>query len=249
MTAQPVPAATARASAWVVTAADRVFGGTVGDLVPVRFPAYARVFHPALRVGAPVRWSEVATAHGRAMHPLAQWAQLNPPSPGETSRPEQWGSDLRPITARLAVWDEEPVLGSMPAMVAAELVSVLTKHTRTPGRCWFAVWDGYGALSARWRAAPSFELFGRDMALLSGSIASAAFSLSDKPFEDLYANMWWPSDHSWCVATDVDMMTTYVGGSAEAVEALVRNDFLEVLPAAAEHSVTWDSDTVNHARP
>ncbi|WP_086827994.1 hypothetical protein [Allokutzneria sp. NRRL B-24872] len=248
MTAQPVPAATARASAWAV-AADRDFGGTVGDLVRARFPAHARVFHPAHRAGAPVRWSEVAAASGRAMHPLAQWAQLNPPSPGETARPEQWGSDLRPIRARTAVWDEEPVLGSMPTTVAAELVSVLTGHTRTPGRCWFAVWDGYGALSSRWRAAPSFELFGRDLLLLSGSIASAAFPLSDKPFEDLYANMWWPSDHAWCVATDVDMMTTYVGGSVEAVEALLRDDVLEALPAAAEHSVRWDSDVVNLARP
>ena len=51
--------------------------GKVRALVPDRFPAYARVFHPAyLDTGLPVRWSTVASWTGRAVHPLMQFERI-----------------------------------------------------------------------------------------------------------------------------------------------------------------------------
>ena len=34
-------------------------------------------------------------------------------------------------------------------------------------------------------------------------------------------SIWWPDDHAWCVATEIDLMTTYVGCSGGC-----RNDLL-----------------------
>lgn len=244
----PIPAATADASAWAV-AAVRSFDGTVGSLLPPVFPAYARVFHPALLEKKPVPWREVAAAHHRMLHPLAQWRQINPPLPGEPS--DQWGRDLSSISPRLGVWDEEPLMGSLPTVVAARLASVLAAHTTTPDSCSLAIWNGYGGLDPRWTRAPRFGLPGRDLLLLSGPIAAAAFSLSEPPssYRQLHPNLWWPSDHAWCVATDVDMMTTYVGGRPEVIEAVLADSGLEALPATADDLVTWESDTVNRRSP
>jgi hypothetical protein len=53
---------------WIV---DRIhdFGVDVGSVIPEGFDAYARLFHPAIRieddVETVVRWSEVAEANGR----------------------------------------------------------------------------------------------------------------------------------------------------------------------------------------
>ena len=246
---KPAPAATAHASAWAV-AGVRKLDGTVGAIVPAGFPAYARVFHPAYRKttendAAPVWWREVATTHDRTMHAQAQWRAINPPLPGRKNP----GNALDSLPPRPGVWDDEPIVGAMPASVAARLAALLTKHTTTPGRCWLAIWEGYGDLDPRWRAAPSFEVQGRTMHLLSGPAQAAAYPLNDQPwgepFRNLYPSLWWPSDHAWCVVTDVDMMTTYVGGSAETIRALAEDPELEALPATVNDRITWDSDTVN----
>lgn len=63
--------------------------------------------------------------------------------------------------------------------------------------------------------------------------------------EGMSAHLWWPDDHTWCVATDIDLMTTYLGASAECVGAVLADDALEALPATPDQNVTWDSDTVN----
>jgi hypothetical protein len=47
------------------------------------------------------------------------------------------------------------------------------------------------------------------------------------------------------VGTDIDLMTTYVGASRTAIDALLADDRLEVLPVPDSQSVTWEADTVN----
>ncbi|MFB7084280.1 hypothetical protein [Streptomyces sp. NPDC056296] len=41
---------------------------------------------------------------------------------------------------------------------------------------------------------------------------------------------WWPQDRGWLVATDYDLVSTYVGCSAETAEVLLGDDELETLP-------------------
>ncbi|BAH51856.1 hypothetical protein ROP_36090 [Rhodococcus opacus B4] len=82
------------------------------------------------------------------------------------------------------------------------------------------------------------------MVLFSGDI-----DLADTQFGGgmlgMSAHLWWPDDHAWCVATDIDLMTTYLGASAECVEAVLAAPDLEALPATPDQKITWDSDTVN----
>ncbi len=51
--------------------------------------------------------------------------------------------------------------------------------------------------------------------------------------------------HAWCVATDIDLMTTYLGASPECVDTVLTDDALEALPATPDQRITWDSDTIN----
>jgi hypothetical protein len=51
-------------------------------------------------------------------------------------------------------------------------------------------------------------------------------------------NLWWPADRSWCIASEIDLPWTYVGGSEELITA--------VLDAAElEASTAWTTDPIN----
>ncbi|OZE32668.1 hypothetical protein CH278_14555 [Rhodococcus sp. 05-2254-5] len=69
--------------------------------------------------------------------------------------------------------------------------------------------------------------------------ASAQF-----PF-GMSAHLWWPDDKAWCTATDIDLMTTYVGASTSCIDAILTNVELEALAVAVTHRLAWDTDTVN----
>jgi hypothetical protein len=58
-------------------------------------------------------------------------------------------------------------------------------------------------------------------------------------------NVWWPEDRAWCAASGIDLMSTYVGGSASCIAALLADDHLEALPASVDQLVTWDADIIN----
>lgn len=42
-------------------------------------------------------------------------------------------------------------------------------------------------------------------------------------------SIWWPDDRAWCVATEVDGYSTYVGGSTECIEALIASERIEAI--------------------
>jgi hypothetical protein len=131
-----------------------------------------------------------------------------------------------------------------------ELVDVLRRHTSTPDRCWFCLWDGYGYLHGPPAVAylyfwpedvPESErlpppqppkprlqksrvrLPGRDYLLFTGPVEQGA-GWDDGP------NLWWPDDHAWCVASEIDLDYTLVGGSAALRDALLEIGAEEVSP-------------------
>lgn len=53
------------------------------------------------------------------------------------------------------------------------------------------------------------------------------------------------ADRAWCVASDVDLQSTSLGGSAECVQQLVDDAQLEVLAVGAQQSLVMDADTIN----
>jgi hypothetical protein len=74
---------------------------------------------------------------------------------------------------------------------------------------------------------------------LLGAPLVAIEDLRDPP------SLWWPGDAQWIVGPDIDLMTTYVGASNSAVEALLADERLEVLPVPDSQNVTSEADTVN----
>ncbi len=255
---------------WILVAL-RDFDYTVGSIVPPVFEAYARIFHPASRGRdedeSAVRWTDVAEANSREMHPAAEWGSIT----------GSW--DYQNGSTQPGLWDSPPSTGELPGEVAQRLVAVLSEHTDDPSHGFFGIWEGWGtptetfffaddtpervqqqaqeafdAEVAAWsgliESAASFQVPHRKMHLLRGPLVAIEdfYECYDGPASLCLRNppsLWWPADRRWCVGTDIDLMTTYVGGSSAAIEALLADDQLEVLPVPDNQSITWEADTIN----
>lgn len=231
------PAEDTSPAAWVV-AGLQGFAESVLSIVPAGFGAYARIYHPAYRYEydehIPVRWTEIAEANGRVAHRRMQFPNLIGFNPHKQS------------ASPLDIWYVEPSHGHLPGPLAALLWPILAEHTATPERCFFAVWEGWGNMAMERPPAPSFEIPGRRLLLYSASIEAAERSFSvDDPFVGQSANLWWPDDRAWCVATEIDFMTTYVGGSQAVIAAILEHPDLEAYRVEPKDGVQWASDTLN----
>ena len=205
---------------WISSARRRGDPGTVGSLVPTVFEAYARIFHPAIRYAGDddveVPWSEVAAHNGTVASPLAQWEALT----------------HGPVDSQPPVWDDGPSEGHLPAAVAARLGEVLRAHTTAPDDCLFGRWDGFGYDLPRADDPPRLLLRGgHDVVLVRGAVTDAARNLAPEPHEQS-ANLWWPADRAWCVVTDIDLRSTYVGGTRACVDEVLAAPGLETAAAS-----------------
>ena len=223
------------AADWIV-ASVRNFEYDVGSLLPVTFDLYARVLHPASRGSSgdtvDVAWSEVAAANGRIAHAAMEWVAIT----GDWKFEQQAGQP--------GVWDQPPSTGSLPPRTAASLAGVLTRFTATPSECWFGVWEGYGDAPFQPGTVPLIAMPQRKMALLRGPLHAVGTTFSRMRWPES-PSLWWPDDRSWCVATDIDLMSTYIGGSAGCIETLLGDQRLEAYPVTVDQTVHWRSDTIN----
>jgi hypothetical protein len=122
-------------------------------------------------------------------------------------------------------------------------------------QCFFGLWAGYGfagtplvregsppaaplpdPIPDAVRAGPPIELPHREYLLYEGPVeaitATADFGHGQT------ANLAWPADHAWCLATEIDLAWTYVGGSESLVERLLADERIEALPAGADDPLT-----------
>ena len=209
------------------------------SLLPPGFPAYARVFHPAYLAGPeeqPVRWSTVASWTGRTVHPLMQFNRI-----------AGLGDDAHNMYPD-PPWGEHPEYGSIPEAECRTLMNVLRGFTRTPERCYFALWEGYGNIDTRlYPAGSRVKGRGRDYLLFQGPLDGVMAFLVARPFPFWgdSPNIWWPEDRNWCVATDIDLYDTYVGGSQECIQAVLGHPDLEALPTSLDARLDLGGDTVN----
>ncbi|HET9517018.1 MAG TPA: hypothetical protein VFO77_04760 [Actinoplanes sp.] len=188
-------------------------------LVPPGFDAYARLLHPAVRwvddSEVPVGWAQIAAADGTGpIGPATSWESVA----------GDWAPDGHP-----GLWDDEPGEGQPAFAQAVRLAALLAAHTTDQERCWYAVWDGYGSLALPRSGVPRVALAGRSMLLLAGPLSAATTSLERSPF-DRRANLWWPADHAWFVATDVTATSTMIAGSRSLIDALLADEALETVP-------------------
>ena len=238
------------------------FAQDVGSVIPPGFDAYARIFHPASasRDWNPVdvRWSTVASWSGRTVHPEMQFHAIA--SPVERGEP----------VGRLPL-SGEPGLGVLSKAQMRALTGLLPKFTSI-AQTWFCLWDGYGYVTGAVTALYAFSqgpptagaprarrwnlrmpvpkgrgnlpdrkrvrLPHRDYLLFRGPV-SRAQGWEDGP------NLWWPDDHAWCVASEIDLPYTYVGGPEALIDAILAHPAIEALPATIGDGITYDSDRIN----
>jgi hypothetical protein len=60
-------------------------------------------------------------------------------------------------------------------------------------------------------------------------------------------SLWWPNNHAWVVATEVDFGWTYVGGSAATIARILAEPRLDALPAKPSDKIAYNSDLPNSA--
>lgn len=209
-------------------------GTRVGHLVPRGFAAYARVLHRASDGADGLRrWADVAAAHGTVVHPLAQFWRLVrwTGEPWAAQGQDDWGS----MDGRL---DRE----QLPA-----LLEVLAAHTDggTEAEVVAALWEGYGGPEVL--AAPRLELPGRAYLLFRGPMRGVLgfFTAGQSGFWGQTPNLLWPADRTWCVATEIDLDSTVVGGPRPLVDAVVADATLEAFEVHADDSLAFDGDAIN----
>ena len=56
-------------------------------------------------------------------------------------------------------------------------------------------------------------------------------------------DLWWPQDRAWCVATEIDLKSTYIGAHRACLQDLASLPGVEAATVAADLGVDWLSDT------
>jgi hypothetical protein len=225
-------------------------GSTVTSIVPEGFEAYLRILHPAEvpgcgDAGEPrrVRWSEVASWTGMSLGNDARFHSVALP-------PEAREPSDHPVCY-------PPGRGGLTEADCAALVPILRANSTDPDDCRFCLWEGYAWQGRQSYPIPRHVLDGprvhlpmRDYVLYQGPV-EAAGALTEPAFQT--PNMWWPADHSWCIASEIDLPWTYLGGPRRLVEDVLACPDLETLPAGADDRVwriegwvaRWASEGVN----
>jgi hypothetical protein len=251
-------ATNASAGDWVVRGVGP-FGSGVGALVPHGFEAYGRILHPPLAAqDRPVSWTTVTEWSGGTIHPRVQFEAMARRRSGEpdSCKPERPAPFVAP-----------PPAGNLPARLLEALCAALGRHTATADRCWFCLWEGYGyvqgspalgmmgdnssippAFGLESLAGPRIRLPERNYLLFEGPLVSAV-DMGWRPNEGTFfpqsPNLFWPDDHAWCVATEIDHDSTYVGGSAALIADVLADARLEALQVEVTDEAWAISDDVN----
>lgn len=232
---------------------------TITIVVPAGFGAYARVLHPVQTADNGdrlVRWADVAAWSGMPLRPDAQFHSIALP-PAAPGGPPPYGS-------------QGPQAGSLWRPDAEVLAAIGRDWTATPEDCWFCVWDGFGWGSVSTfavltetgrpreiiqepardpvpgpvRAGPRVHLPHRDYFLYTGPAEAVGALASLDGTGGQCPNLWWPADRAWCVASEIDLPWTYVGGSRELIDAILADERIEALPAAPQDPVSRVEDWV-----
>ncbi|MDO8106072.1 hypothetical protein Q6348_02545 [Isoptericola sp. b441] len=249
-------------------------GARVGSLVPAGYEAYARVLHPAETAdGTPARWGDVAAACGTTVHPAVQfWRLVGAPDPWRADDGRWPGYAPRVGTLDAVTYGAVVEALATHRGAAAEVVAGLWEgfgwidgggvsvlfasdgeptadelETRQRGR------SVRGAFEPDVLEAPRLELPHRSYLLFRGALADVATVLdADGPWSTAGIGSWhqspnllWAVDGSWCLATEIDLDSTVVGGPAPLIDAVLAHPDLEALPLPTDVSLAADGDTVN----
>lgn len=230
---RPVMSSNVEAAEWIRYRLSPPEQRVVTSIVPADFEAYARVLHPAQLPDYQhelVRWSDVSRWSGIEIDNQVQWQRIALPQVAPSTAPPWRGQGPRAGA---------PFIGDVTV-----LVEYLANATDTPDSCYFCLWNGYlGGASVMSSDSPSeklppppqpsrlVQLPWRDYALFEGQLSCATSFEGESHWRRATVNLWWPADRSWCVASEIDMPSTYVGGSAELIDRILTDKRLEALLA------------------
>ena len=162
----------------------------------------------------PGRWADVAAWSGIELVPGVDFPEIALPE-HEPSGEEPWPGQI-------------PEVGTLHEDDVDALAAMLGRHTRTPERCWFCTWEGWG--SVVFDDGPRVELPERAYALFVGPLDGLPSLMAAQANHS--PNLWWPDDRAWCVATEIDLAWTYIGGPAALISEVLANPRLEAQPAS-----------------
>ena len=238
-------------------------GTAVTAVVPGGYEAYARVLHPVGSDGAEgqTTWAAVWEATGRTAPPLMQGEAISGTRHTRRTTTMQWKGEV-------------PEVGTLEPSALAAVLDVLERWTPQGQDCVMALWEGFGWVDGRGAGlygdpvplpaafppevldGPRLQLPQREYLLFTGPLQSARH-LGQRtpevvrqhwPYGWLWQqspNLLWPSDRSWCLATEIDLDSTLIGGPADLVDALVATTTLEAHPVPADGDLTVGGDHVN----
>ena len=223
---------------------------TVSSIVPRGFECYARVLHPAWRyalenchvVKMPVAWNEVASRRGRVANRLMQWPQVS----GLPKMDEHVSYQLARGGCVILDWPDE---GTIPLTVGKALKEVLLCNAEDTDSCWFGLWVGYGPGQELGLGEP--KAIGnrhRQWYLFRGCLGNIEYSFSGTDRHQS-ANLVWAQDRSWCLGVDINLHSTYIGGSESLVSNVLKNSELEAYTAHPGDNVGFDADRANPPEP
>jgi hypothetical protein len=149
-----------------------------------------------------------------------------------------------------------PDTGTLEPARLTALCEVLAQHTNTKDSCFFCIWEGHGWLPDMRTSQlpdvlenlPKIDLPLRRYYLFEGPLHAASqfcWTLTETCFVPASPNLFWPADHAWCVASEIDLYCTLIAGSEALAEALLADARLETWRVYPGDSVTYDSDGIN----
>ena len=212
---------------WLVNSIYPFENHVAGSVMPPNYEAYARILHPASTDSGNVTWKEIAKWSGRVYHPAMQFETIATPVLGRILSPRPWNGQ---------------VPNYLPRDQVKALAQLLSPFTETSNKMWYLVWEGHGDLPRSSQFTVEFSH--RHYYLFRGDIDD----IRDREIPEHHReppDYWFPEDKSWCVATDIDLYWTYVGGSRKCIDAILRCQDLESVPAELTHGLTVESDIVN----
>jgi hypothetical protein len=213
----------------------RGFAESVLSIVPDGFSAYVRLFHPASRCTGdewtPVPWTEIAEANRTRAHAGMQLNALT-------------GSYHFMNHAQPGVFDDAPEVGSLPSELTAPLAATLSRH-RTTGeslvvRALERPCDYARRRTPRAHIPPS----ARNYYLLAGWVEAVSETSTEQSHYQS-PNLWWPDDHAWCVATEIDLNTTYIGCDDACLDEILALPEVEALPIDPATGIDYRSDLLD----
>lgn len=230
--------------------------GLFSSFLPAGFEKYARIFHPAVGPWEKrASWSEVAAWSGKVMDADAEFELLERRTAGEgagrthgyeprfgellpdlvDTLAEVLGSYTRsPERCWFCVWEGGWIKG--PGTLHVALGTAERERVQIQSQ-WEAGWElsfGREAL-----AFPRVQFPAREYVLLEGPLDAVA-EIGERThfqgrshFESHSPNLWWPDDQAWCVATEIDHQSTYVGGPEGLISELLIDARFEAFESIA----------------